>query len=294
MENPKGRLARLNPLDESVRSELLSALGEFGFDGYERSVYIQLLASGQATAKSLSQQARIPEPKVYQALARLRETGLVTIATGFRPAIYRVLDPEVTISALANTKKQKYTRKIDVLSSRIGNLSSSLAKGTHREISWVIDLIGSIETDDRKFEIVRSLTGRIFREAKEEICIMTGGFKWAREVESDLLSAINRGVKVRVLRRSESVGDSDGPEIFRKLGLQEKTYSPFNIRLSVVDGDKRAILVLFNVSKQPIFSDEANMPSNVYYTENPFIVRVLYIAFNALWESPQLAVQHQS
>jgi HTH-type transcriptional regulator, sugar sensing transcriptional regulator len=84
----------MRPLDDAV-------LGEVGLTFYERQALLTLMTSGVADAATLCRQGDIPTSKIYRAMERLRDLGLVQIQPS-RPRLFAALTPEAVVERVSD------------------------------------------------------------------------------------------------------------------------------------------------------------------------------------------------
>ncbi len=74
--------------------ETLSRLSELGLAEYESKAYLALLRTSPATAYEIAKASGVPSSKVYEALKRLNEKGIVAVLDEGGRRRYTPLDPE--------------------------------------------------------------------------------------------------------------------------------------------------------------------------------------------------------
>jgi sugar-specific transcriptional regulator TrmB len=76
----------------SINENTRVTLHEMGLNAYEIDAYIALLEGGQMTAMEISQQAKVPYSKIYEALNSLKEKGWIKSSES-RPTKYYPVPP---------------------------------------------------------------------------------------------------------------------------------------------------------------------------------------------------------
>jgi sugar-specific transcriptional regulator TrmB len=109
-----------------MRSVDAAVLGEVGLTHYERQALLTLMMSGVADAATLCRQGEIPTSKIYRAMERLRDLGLVQIQPS-RPRLFAALPPEAVVERVSEILRARAesvaagTRELlDRLSKRAG------------------------------------------------------------------------------------------------------------------------------------------------------------------------------
>lgn len=85
--------------------DVIKILNDLGLTNYEARVYLTLISLGAMTATQLSFQAKIPRPKVYGAIRKLVEKGLVFILPE-KPEKYTGASPSIFYSILEDRARQ--------------------------------------------------------------------------------------------------------------------------------------------------------------------------------------------
>jgi sugar-specific transcriptional regulator TrmB len=91
--------------DAESMEESLRHLQKLGFTDYEARAYVALLRAHPATRYQLSQNAAIPESKIYEVVRRLQDKGVITGLQG-RPPRYIPLGPEELVSQLERRTRE--------------------------------------------------------------------------------------------------------------------------------------------------------------------------------------------
>jgi sugar-specific transcriptional regulator TrmB len=84
---------------EGIMEDSLRHLQKLGFTDYEARAYVALLRDYPATRYQLSQNASIPESKIYEVVRRLRDKGVITGLQG-RPPRFVPLPPDELVTQL--------------------------------------------------------------------------------------------------------------------------------------------------------------------------------------------------
>jgi HTH-type transcriptional regulator, sugar sensing transcriptional regulator len=83
-----------------------AVLGEVGLTFYERQALLTLMASGVADAATLCRQGDVPTSKIYRAMERLRDLGLVQIQPS-RPRLFAALPPEAVVERISEIARSR-------------------------------------------------------------------------------------------------------------------------------------------------------------------------------------------
>jgi|AntDeeMetagen134_2_1112570.scaffolds.fasta_scaffold01270_4 sugar-specific transcriptional regulator TrmB len=92
--------------------QLASYLHEMGLSEYESDAYLALLDWGTAPAKVVSEEADIPQSRVYDVLDKIGDKGLVKVQPG-RPKKFGATDPQLAIEKYCEFKERELQSKIE-------------------------------------------------------------------------------------------------------------------------------------------------------------------------------------
>jgi len=269
-------------------------LFDLGLTQYEVNIVLTLLHCKRGTAKGISEISRVPLPRTYQILDQFRNRRLVDIEVGVRPSVF-VLELETLASKLVTLNKANLEKKVEELKKSGDELAKllSLMKG-----NLVSDLpqmglpvlIGTPGVDAGKFIEARQRTIGMLRRAEKSIWIMAGSFDWIHEVSPTLRERASR-IEIKVLltkpreKKQKAVVELLDELKEKCSKFDYKWYTPGHLRLSLVDEDKEAIVVIWNVPKLTGASDEKTMPSSIIYSDNRLFNRELIrVAFQSQWK----------
>ncbi len=107
--------------NNSHEDEVIAALMEFDIDETDALLYLSLLKMGSTTVNSLSSKLDLDKAKVYRALHRLQNLGLVT-TTFSNPTICQAIDPDDTLSTIIYKKNEQIARMHKMLK-KISNVA---------------------------------------------------------------------------------------------------------------------------------------------------------------------------
>lgn len=115
-------------------TELLTAMGRFGFAEREAKLYLLLLRRGRATARELTRDSEIDRVLAYRTLDAMRSRGLVQI-TAERPRRYVAIPPRVLFERSLFERRRALEEDVSLareLSERLPELTQSLTDGGPR------------------------------------------------------------------------------------------------------------------------------------------------------------------
>jgi len=261
--------------------DIILKLKSLGLTEYEARVYLALLDRAELTAEEVSSLSNVPLPRVYDVLEALEDKGFVKVISG-RPRRFEALDPKFAfknyvsyLRKLLDDEISNLERNFEVLqpileeryySSRLRIDPSSLLEPIH-------DLH---EMEDKTREMISS--------AKQEIIIFSQLFTWFNRIEKEILEALGRGVKVRVLMR---ILNPESREIFnrlKKIGVDVRIASEewYPVRGTIVDRCKLIFLIWVPREEKRYWSPIVYRP---HYTENKGLISIFLDAFEYRWSS---------
>jgi sugar-specific transcriptional regulator TrmB len=164
---------------------------------YEETALEELLLLGRTTAPDLAEATGIPKARIYGVLDALSEAGYVKVIPG-RPKQYQPHDPEALVERAIMNKQDSYERFKREAARVADEFVDSYSPVRNREIdelSPTEDLFYVVDVGEPSEQETR----RLFREADEEIFVLTKSFGYIDAIEPAMRSAIDAGVTVDVL-----------------------------------------------------------------------------------------------
>ncbi|MFW5964029.1 MAG: HTH-type sugar sensing transcriptional regulator TrmB [Natronomonas sp.] len=136
----------------------------FDFGEYEIEAYLTILEHGRLTASEIAERTDIPQPRVYDTVRSLSESGLVEIRES-RPMEVLAVDPEEaftnvqsTLSTLVEGLSTRYTTPAR------DSEAVSLIKSRQTILRYIEDVITTAE-----YELVLSLTPELLARYEEDL-----------------------------------------------------------------------------------------------------------------------------
>lgn len=260
-------------------------LMNMGLNEYQASALAHLMYLGETKATTLSRASGVPNARIYGILDELSQKGLIIMRPG-RPVLYAPLSPEEIADALASASREEIRRRLSVVESYRRDFEESagemyLKAGASEQRT---SLIRVVSVGDVSLEETRKL----YRAARGELMISTRAMEYLDQVWGDLVDALGRGVRVRILMRdprtlSEADKVKQGRALERLVGNLEDglsiRFSPkVEIRGCTIDPEE-AGRALFLVEEEgvPFFLREAAL------TNHPGVARALGTMFNLKW-----------
>ena len=112
-------------------SEAVEALTELGLTEYESRCFVSLARVSKGTAKDVNELSEVPRPRVYDALDRLHQRGLVDVQQS-DPREYRAIPADAAIEKL----RRDHDEILDTAGSALADVQSS--EDPETEGAWAI------------------------------------------------------------------------------------------------------------------------------------------------------------
>jgi len=184
---------RANVLLAEAGPGSLEAIGgtlrELGLGGYAADAFCALTRVARATAGDLVRTTGIPDSKIYYALDELVERGLAEVQEG-KPKSYRLVplaEIETRLMQLLDARRQKERAAITRLLSLVEPLRSA-ARTPTTDLAYIVK--GTPNVLARAESMVAS--------ARREIVLLTSYEDVVRRLETGLLKAVGRKVRVKL------------------------------------------------------------------------------------------------
>ena len=201
--------------------ETLSRLSELGLAEYEAKAYVSLLRTNPATAYEIAQSSGVPSSKVYEALNRLIEKGIVAVLEEGKKRRYTPIDPAELLG--------RYKSSMNALFDSLSEDLAEIRRG--REVSYIWNIAG--------YDYLIDKAKRMISDAKRTILISV----WKDDfpvVEEMLKSAAKRKVKIAAVH----FGTVKSPlrQVFSH-PIEDTLYQEKGGRVMAVVVDSREVLI---------------------------------------------------
>jgi sugar-specific transcriptional regulator TrmB len=144
-------------LEDSLRH-----LQKLGFTEYEARAYLALLRHNPSTRYQLSQNAAIPDSKIYEVVRRLQDKGMIAGLHGDPPR-FMPLAPEQLLSQL----EHKTQESLDFLSASLHSVANQPA------VQWIWNIEGYDQTLSKAKDMIEAardeLTASMWHEEAERV-----------------------------------------------------------------------------------------------------------------------------
>lgn len=166
--------------DEASEIGVIELLQRLGLTEYAARCYVALLQLGSGTAREVSETTSVPRSRVYDAIGRLEERGLVD-TNHASPKVFRPVSRET----IARHFQLEYDRTVDQLTTQLAAIEPTERQ---HEQSGVWTVTGQEAVTDRVLELIE--------EANEQVVYMSVEELLTDEVIATIAAAEDRGAEV--------------------------------------------------------------------------------------------------
>jgi len=255
----------------------LTLLKSLGFSKPEALIYFTLVKSPKGgTVEEVSAECGLPLSGVQNILVKMFEKGFIKVE-GNR---FEALTPKQVLDGLIKRKEEVLERKLETAH----NIALSLEKSLD-SLYWEKrlgvrpeEILQSLED----LSAMESQTAKIVSSAKRELFIFAESFGWYEKVRKELLKAIDRGVKSKVLMMVVDKTSAKRASELKRHGAEVRRCAEewYPVRGTLIDNEKLVFLIWATRKR--------NVPTPIYYkphyTTNAGLIRVFADAFQRRWE----------
>lgn len=265
---------------------------------YEETALKKLLRLGRTTAPDLAEATGIPKARIYGVLETLSEAGYVKIIPG-RPKQYQPHDPEDIVERAIMNRQDSYERFKHEATRVADDFVDSYTPVQDREIdelSPTEDLFHVVDVGEPS----EQETCRLFREADEEIFVLTKSFGYINAIEPAMRSAINAGVAVDVLMLTPEYLSPENRKQQQEIrSFLADTFPSVTVRITERVLPWRGTFVDPNLQYETgqglLLVEQEEVPNHLRQaavTENPAFVAGLWQYFDLLWHHESTPVNN--
>lgn len=256
----------------------LSLFMKLGFSENEAKIYTYLLEKSEGQSlEEITAGCGVATDEAERVLGRAVERGLLRVMSNR----FEALEPRSVLARVLGERERILKEELERLSGVASTLQKSLEPvfwesrlGVKpEELLQPLRDLGSMETQ----------TGRIVREAQKYICIFAESFGWFEKIRGELLEALKRGVKVRVLMVVIDPISAERARELTKSGAEVRNWSDgwYPVRGTLSD-DRELVFLIWATEKRGVKRPIHFFP---HYTTNPGMVRIFRDAFEKRWEA---------
>ena len=181
----------------SSRSGDGSPLDELDLTEYEETALSELLALGRTSAPTLAEATGIPKARIYGVLDALAERGFIKEIPG-RPKEYQPKAPAEILDRAAENRRQAYEDyrgRLEAIREEFLDTFGPMYERASEETTPTEELFHVVDVGEPSETETRTL----YRDATEQVCVLTKSFEYFPSVRPAVEDATGRGVAVNVL-----------------------------------------------------------------------------------------------
>lgn len=250
--------------EKLINTEILGGLEELGLSKYEASAYLGLLGKGMVSATELAFSSDLPRTKIYFILKKLEKKRLVFI-NNQKPLTFRALPPKDSFNNILEKYEKKIKDMKDIIESLQRISDEGLEKKGLEERRYLI--LNQMYTDKKIIDLIKSSSENI------DIALNSWGNLLLKSVKDEILKAVIRGVKIRILFNNFSNADS----IILPNAVDKKR-AKISTNMFIFDND---VVILIN----------SDGTKSAYFDSHEIFKTVLSNHFDDVWNSEDTSLK---
>lgn len=250
-----------------MQEKLIQELSNLGLSNYEARVYLALALKGPLTGFEISEVSKIPYPKVYETINKLKLKNMIEISFEGKHRKFKAVDPENAFQRLVRTKEEEILE----FKNRVKEVSE-LIKSQNQENKQD----GSLWISQGNREFLEKVSFMI-KKANDYAYGLTRKFSRIAELDEEIIKAAKRGVKIKLL----------GTSSFDEISLaRAQWYVANKIEIRTLELEEQPRICLIDGKEVCIRIDNQNN-SQVIWSDNPHLVNLIKRYFELLWEKAE-------
>jgi HTH-type transcriptional regulator, sugar sensing transcriptional regulator len=187
-------------MTSDANSDLPGSLEEFGLSKYEARAYFTMIGKGSLAVSEIAYYANLPRTKVYQTVKKLEKKRLAVISKQ-KPLICSAIPPEEAFGEMVNLHERriKNMRKTVEHLQKI-NDEGQRPKGSEERRYFILDANSALEKISTLIANSRSSV---------TASVDLWGLRLITECKSFLVSALNAGVRIRIIIGTHCIGNEN-------------------------------------------------------------------------------------
>jgi sugar-specific transcriptional regulator TrmB len=262
---------------------------------YGRTALAQLFRAGRTTAPDLAETTGIPKARIYSVLDDLADRGFVKVIPG-RPKQYQPKAPETVLDRATENRRQKFEsfhREVESIREEFVGTFGPLYEAAEEKTTPTEELFHVVDVGEPS----ESETRRLYREADEEIQVLTKSFEYLLSIEPALQDALERGVSIRAVFLHPRHLSADNATVQEeRIATLRETAPDVAIRFSEEPLPWRGTItdpsMDYDSGRATLLVEEKNVPLHTRQaavTENGSFVAGLMRYFDLIWEHESVA-----
>jgi len=261
-----------------VSQDSLTLLTQLGFSKSEAIVYTYLLKSPEGQSlEEITVGCGITPEEAEKVLGRAVEQGLLRVMSNR----FEAVDPKSVLARVLGERERGLREELQ----RLGGVASALQKSLEL-VFWESRLGVRPEELLQSLPDLRAMearTGEVLQGAQKHVFIFAESFGWYDKIRSELLGALKRGVKVRVLMLVLDKSSAERARELRRLGTEVRHCAEgwYPVRGTLAD-DRELVFLIWATEKRVVKRPIHFFP---HYTTNPGMIRIFSDAFEKRWDA---------
>jgi len=262
-----------------VDKRIYALLKSLDFTEYEAKAYLCLSSHLRLSAEELSTKAAIPLTRTYGVLESLAEKGFVRTNLG-RPRSYEVTPPELAVKSFLEYQRDESEGRLKKLKEAGEELLEELEpkywekryKISPEELLQPLPDLKSAEEE----------TVKLIHEAESSVYILSAVFGWAAKAKDEILKALDRGVRCRLLLMSPEADVKTVGSELKSPNFEVRRGSDFwyPMRETVADRRRVVFVIWASTDKETFWHPITYKP---HLSSHPGIVRAFSDVFERMW-----------
>lgn len=261
-----------------MSQDSLTLLTQLGFSKGEAVVYAYLLRSSEGQSlEEITVGCGITPEEAEKVLGRAVERGLLRVMSNR----FEAVDPKSVLARVLGDRERGLKEELQRLSGVASTLQKSL-----EPVFWESRLGVRPEELLQSLPDLRAMearTGEVLQGAQKQVCIFAESFGWYDRIRDELLNALKRGVKIRVLMLVIDKSSAEKARELKKFGAEVRHCAEgwYPARGTLVD-DRELVFLIWATEKRGVKRPIHFFP---HYTTNPGMIRIFSDAFEKRWEA---------
>lgn len=175
-----------------MSEEITATLREIGLTEYQSRAYVAAVRLGATQFTTLSDEADIPQQRIYDVVDDLQAIGLVEVheSSGGKEAV--AIPPQVALEELKQQKINQFESHFDTAIDDLNAISSEVQRSS-----------GYVTVVNHESSMRRHISNAI--ESADWWLFLSLPIEWYDEFKQDVREAIDRGITVRLLVQTEDI-----------------------------------------------------------------------------------------
>lgn len=258
--------------------ENLDLLKSIGFSKNEALIYLHLLDKTEGkTLEEITAGCKLTSSDIQEAIGKLVRNGAVKVVSNR----FEAIAPKQVLAAVQREKERDAERKLDDARKTVSILQKSLGplyweKRLGIRPAEIIEPLEDLTAMELK-------TVRVIGNTENVVTIFAESFDWYEKIREELLRALDRGVKARVLMMVLDKGSVKRAEELKQLGVGVRhcVEEWYPVRGTLGD-DKELVFLIWATKKKGVPHPVHHRP---HYTTNAGLIKVFKDAFEKRWEA---------